>query len=79
MKKQHQHHPANLVEVPIQGQRLPANWQEQAKHRAAMAEAAYKFNLENAWKRGFEGNDPNTARNCRLSGQPSWQDLLGDQ
>lgn len=33
-----------------QGQKLPADWQRQAKANAAQAEAAYLDRLQNAWK-----------------------------
>ena len=51
---------------PQQGQRLPDNWRENAAARARMADAAYKHNLENAWKKGYEGTDPNVMRSARL-------------
>ncbi len=52
---------------PQAGRPLPANWQQNAPKRAAMADAAYRFNLENAWRQGHESPDPNVARSARLS------------
>lgn len=68
---------------PQAGRPLPADWQQNAPKRAAMAQAHYLFELENAWKRGHEAPDPNTARTARLSGNShrplSWDELLGQQ
>jgi len=75
--------PANLVEVPMQGQRLPANWQEQAKHRAAMAEAAYRHHIENAWRNN--SGPLNVIQKAGLANngtnhQPlSWDELTGNK
>ena len=52
---------------PMQGQPLPSNWRENAPKRAAMAEAAYLHNLQNAWKQGSQNADPNFMRSARLS------------
>lgn len=66
---------------PIGGKALEPNWQQNAPKRAAMANAAYLHNLENAWKQGNEGA-PNTMRGARLSGNSkplSWNELTGEK
>lgn len=48
-----------------------------------MADAAYRFNLENAWRQGHESADPNIARTARLSGNNhkplDWGELTGQK
>lgn len=66
---------------PIGGKALEPNWQQNAPKRAAMANAAYLHNLENAWRQGHEGDDPNTMRGARLSSSKSlsWNELTGEK
>ena len=67
---------------PIGGRALEPNWQQNAPKRAAMANAAYLHNLENAWRQGYEGDDPNTMRGARLSSNSkslSWNELTGEK
>jgi hypothetical protein len=66
---------------PIGGKALEPNWQQNAPKRAAMAQAAYLHQLQNAWKQGNEGADPNVMRASRLSNhQPlNWNELTGQQ
>lgn len=52
---------------PQQGQPLPDDWQAKAKDRARLAEADYRWRLENGWKQGSENPDPNIMRASRLS------------
>lgn len=59
--------PLHISVPPIGGQQLDADWRKKAQQRAAMADAHYKYQLENGWKRGNEGPDPNIMRNARLS------------
>ena len=67
---------------PQAGRPLPEDWRQKAPKRAAMAQAAYLHNLENAWRQGYESPDPNTARTARLSNNHKpldWNELLGQQ
>jgi len=50
-----------------------------APKRAAMANAAYLHNLENAWK-GSDTNasGTNAMRDARLK-PPSWEDIIGQK
>jgi hypothetical protein len=59
--------PLHIQVPPIGGQQLDADWRKKAQQRAAMADAHYRYELQNAWKRGNEGPDPNTMRAARLS------------
>lgn len=54
------------VGVP-QGQPLPPDWAAKAKDRARLAEADYRWRLENGWKQGSQNADPNIMRASRLS------------
>lgn len=67
---------------PQAGRPLPADWQQNAPKRAAMANAAYLHNLENAWRQGNEGDDPNTMRSARLTSNHKplgWSELTGEK
>lgn len=59
--------PLHAQVVPMQGQKLPGDWQQKASARAALAQADYEYRLQNAWKRGSQGADPNLMRAARLS------------
>ena len=43
--------PLNAQPQPLAGRRLPADWQQQAAARAALADANYARTVENAWRR----------------------------
>ena len=63
---------------PMQGQKLPDNWQQQAKMRAALAETHYQWELENAWRGQDAQNSGNIMRDSRLK-PIQWKDILGEQ
>lgn len=64
---------------PQAGQKMPPNWQQQAKARAEAADQAYLDRLQNAWKGSdTSGSSGNIMRNSRLK-PPSWDDLLGEK
>jgi hypothetical protein len=64
---------------PPAGKPLDSNWKQMAPKRAAMANAAYLHNLENAWK-GSDTNasGTNAMRDARLK-PPSWEDIIGQK
>lgn len=65
--------------IPPAGRQLDSKWKEMAPKRASMADAAYRFNLENAWKASdANGLSDNTMRNARLK-PPSWEDIIGQK
>ena len=63
---------------PQQGQRLPENWQQQAKMRDAMAKTHYQWQLENAWKGQDSQNSGNLMRDSRLK-PLQWKDIVGEK
>jgi len=65
----------------MQGKPLPPDWQAKAKQRAAMANAGYLHDLENAWRsKETSADSANIMRAARLSANaPSWNDLLGSK
>ena len=70
----------NFSVAPPAGQQLPRDWMRNAKATGAVADAAYKARIENAWKQGHANQDPNSMRAARLSANPlQWSDLLGDK
>jgi hypothetical protein len=66
---------------PPQGRPLPKQWKQDAPSIAAAATEAYMDRLQNAWRRGYEGEDCNDMRKARLSppGPLSWNDVLGQK
>lgn len=67
--------PLHISVPPIGGQQLDADWRKKAQQRAAMADAHYNYQLQNAWKRGNERPDPNAMRNARLSSGNNGSDV----
>ena len=63
---------------PQQGQKLPENWQQQAKTRDAMAKTHYQWELENAWKGQNVQNSGNIMRDSRLK-PIEWRDIYGEK
>ena len=53
---------------PPAGRPLPRDWQAQAKSNAAQADAAYLYQLQNAW-RGNRDNET-LVQSARLAGHP---------
>lgn len=69
----------NFSVQPPAGKPLDSNWKEMAPKRASMADAAYRFNLENAWKGSdTSGSSGNIMRDARLK-PPSWEDIIGQK
>ena len=68
--------PIATMNVPMAGQRLPANWQQQAAQRAKSAEEAYRQRIENSWRRGFDGPALSAAQAARLGQTAGNQELI---
>ena len=63
---------------PMQGQKLPPDWQTKAHQRSKMAETGYLHDLQNAWRGRPDAADSNAMRQARLQ-HPEWRDLLGER
>jgi len=72
-----QQNPRFSVE-PMQGQKMPEKWRDNAPLRAKMADAAYKYNLENAWKGQDSQNSGSIMRDSRLK-PLQWRDIIGEK
>ena len=58
---------SNIKINPLQGRKLPGNWQQQAKTIAASADTAYMECITNAWRGNLTTTNTSIIANSQLS------------
>lgn len=59
--------PINAQPLPLQGERLPADWRQHAQARARQAETDYMERMANAWRGSSEPRPEPLMRASRLT------------
>ena len=67
---------SNIKINPLQGRKLPGNWQQQAKTIAASADAAYLDRITNAWRGNLTTTNNSIIANAQITRGDSRMDGL---